>query len=151
VEKILVAGYYWPTIFKDIFYYFKRYKMCQVFMNKFTGSGNLHLFFSLGPFEKWGIDLMGHLSVIKKGHRFIVVATDYLTKFVKVRALKTSVKKEVGWFVYKRIITRFGILLEMVSDNERQFTSSVYKDLMERLAIKHKFTTMYKLNTNGLV
>jgi len=46
----------------------------------------------LGPFEKWGIDLMGPSLVTKKGHRFIVVATKYLTKFAKVRALKSSMK-----------------------------------------------------------
>ena len=53
--------------------------------------------------------------------------------------------------MYKRIVTRFGILLEMVSDNEPQFTSDVWEDLMERLAIKHRLTTMYKPSTNGLV
>jgi hypothetical protein len=46
----------------------------------------------LGPFEKWGIYLMGPLPVTRKGHRFIVVATEYLTKFVKIRALKSSMK-----------------------------------------------------------
>jgi hypothetical protein len=109
-------------MFKNIFEYCKRYKVCQAFVNKFMGSGNLYPIFSLGPFKKWAINLMGPLPVIKKGHRFIVVATDYLTKFVKFRALKTSVKKEVARFVYKRIVTLFDILLEMVSDNERQFT-----------------------------
>jgi hypothetical protein len=44
---------------------------------------------TLGPFEKWGIDLMGPLPMTRKGHRFIVVAIDYLTKFIEVRALKS--------------------------------------------------------------
>ena len=94
---------------------------------------------------------MGHLPVTKRGYRFIVVAMDYLTKFTEVRALKTSVKKEVAQFVYKHIVTRFGIPLEMVSDNGPQFTSDVWEHLIERLAIKLRFTTMYKPSTNGLV
>ena len=69
---------------------------------------------------------MGHFPVTKRGHRFIVVATGYLTKFVEVRVWKTSVKKEVVRFVYERIVTRFGIPLEMVSDNGPQFTSDVW-------------------------
>jgi hypothetical protein len=93
-------------------------------------SGNLHLILPLGLFNKWGIDLMGLAPITKKGHRFIVVATDYLTKFAEVRALKTSVKKKVARFVYERIVTRFGILLEMVSDNGLQFTSDIWEDLM---------------------
>ena len=80
-----------------------------------------------------------------------MVATDYLTKFAEVRALKTSVKNEVARFVYERIVIRFGIPLEIVSDNGPQFISDVWKDLMERLAIKHRLTTMYKPSTNGLV
>jgi hypothetical protein len=43
----------------------------------------------LGPFEKWGIDLMGPLPMIRKGHQLIVVSTDYLTKFTEVHALKS--------------------------------------------------------------
>jgi len=46
----------------------------------------------LGPFEKWGIDLLGPLLVTRKGHPFIVVATNYLIKFAEVCALKSSVK-----------------------------------------------------------
>jgi hypothetical protein len=42
---------------------------------------------------------MGYLPVTKRRHCFIVVATDYLTKFAEVRALKTSVKKKVARFV----------------------------------------------------
>jgi hypothetical protein len=46
----------------------------------------------LGPFEKWGVDLMGPLHVTRKGHWFIVVATNYFIKFAKVHALKFSMK-----------------------------------------------------------
>ena len=64
-------------------------------------SDNLYLISLLGPFEKWGIDLMGHLQVTKMENHFIVVATDYLTKFTKVWALKTSVENEVTRFLYE--------------------------------------------------
>ena len=53
--------------------------------------------------------------------------------------------------MYKRIVTRFGIPLEIVSDNRPQFISDVLKNSMERLEIEHRLTTMYKPNTNGLV
>ena len=84
MEKILAAGYYWPTMFKETFDYCKCCEVCQTFVNKSTVSGNLHPIPPLGPFEKWGIDLMGPLPVTKRGHHFIVVATDYLTKFAEV-------------------------------------------------------------------
>jgi hypothetical protein len=52
-------------------------------------SGPLHPIPPLGLFEKRGIDLMGPLPMTKKGHQFIVVSTNYLTKFTEVRALKS--------------------------------------------------------------
>jgi hypothetical protein len=58
-------------------------------------NGPLHPIPPLGLFEKWGVDFMGPLSMIKIGHQFIVVAINYLTKFVKVRVLKSLVKQEV--------------------------------------------------------
>jgi len=64
-------------------------------------NGLLHPIPPLGPFEKWGIDLMGPLPMIRRGHRF----TYYLTKFVEVHALKSSVKQKVTRFLYERIFT----------------------------------------------
>jgi hypothetical protein len=48
---------------------------------------------------------MGPLLMTRRGHRFIVVAIDYLTKFAEVRALKSSVKHEVTRFLYERIFS----------------------------------------------
>ncbi len=80
-----------------------------------------------------------------------MVAIDYLTKFVEVRALKSLVKHEVARFLYERVFIRFGTKLEIVSDNGPQFSSDVVENLLARLAMKHRFTTMYKPNINGLV
>ncbi len=87
----------------------------------------------------------------KRGHRFIVTATDYLIKFVEVRALKSSVKQEVTRFLYEWVFTRFGTPLEIVSDNGPQFLSEVVENLLAHPVVKHMFTTMYKPNINGLV
>ncbi len=60
-------------------------------------------------------------------------------------------KQEVARFLYERMFTRFGARLEIVSDNGPQFLSEVVENLLARLAVKHRFTTMYKPSTNGLV
>jgi len=114
-------------------------------------NGLLHPIPPLGSFEKWGIDLVGPLPMTRKGHRFIVVATDYLTKFAEVRALKSLVKHKVTQFLYEQVFTRFGTPFEIVSNNGPQFLSDVVENLLTRLAMKHRFTTMYKPNINGLV
>jgi hypothetical protein len=52
----------------------------------------LHPIPLLGPLEKWGVDLMGPLLVIRRGHGSIMIAIDYFTKFVEIHALKSSVE-----------------------------------------------------------
>jgi hypothetical protein len=59
-------------------------------------NGPLHPIPLLGPFEKQKIDLMGSLLMTRRRHPFIVVAIEYFTKFVKLCALKSSVKQEVA-------------------------------------------------------
>ncbi len=80
-----------------------------------------------------------------------MVATYYFTKFAEVHALKSSVKHEVTRFLYEQVFIRFGTPLEIVSYNGPQFLSEVVENLLARLAVKHRFTTMYKPSTNGLV
>ncbi len=60
-------------------------------------------------------------------------------------------KHEVARFLSKRIFIRFETPLEIVSNNGPQFLNEVVENLLARLVVKHRFTTMYKPNTNGLV
>jgi len=75
--------------------------VCQAYAQRSTVSGPLHSIPPLRPFEKWGIDLMGPLPMIRRGHRFFIVAIDYFTKFAEVRALKSSVKQKVARILYE--------------------------------------------------
>jgi transposase InsO family protein len=60
-------------------------------------------------------------------------------------------KQEITWFLYEWIFIQFGTPFKIISDNGPQFLSEVMKNLLTRLVVKYKFTTMYKPNTNGLV
>jgi len=85
--------------------YYKSCDVCQAYAQRSTVNGPLHPIPPLGFFEIWGINLMGPLLMTRRGHRFIMVVTDYLTKFAEVRALKSSVKHEVTRFLYERIFS----------------------------------------------
>jgi hypothetical protein len=91
--------------------------VCQAFINKSIVHASLHPILPLGAFEKWGINLMGPFPITQQNYRFLVVAIDYFTRCAKLKPFKTSKKEEVARFLYKRIVTCFGILLEMVLDD----------------------------------
>jgi hypothetical protein len=78
------------ALFKNAHDYCKSCDVCQAYVRSSTVTGPLHPNIPpLRPFEKWAIDLMGPLPMIRRKHRFIVIAIDYLTKFVEVCALKS--------------------------------------------------------------
>ncbi|XP_070024831.1 uncharacterized protein [Nicotiana sylvestris] len=62
------------------------------------------------PFVAWGMDVIGHIDLaVSNGHRFILVAIDYFTKWVEAKTFKSVTKKVVVDFVRSNIICRFGI------------------------------------------
>jgi hypothetical protein len=73
--------------------------VCQVYANRSHWKcfflPNIHF---LGPFEKWGVNLIRLLPMTKWGHQFIIATIDYLTMFVIVQSLKIELwNKHISW------------------------------------------------------
>jgi hypothetical protein len=73
---------------------------------------------ALAPFKKWGIDFVGPIYPPSKHgrKRYILVATDYATKWAEAVATKTDDAQTVAKFLYENIISRFGCPKELISD-----------------------------------
>ena len=69
----------------------------------------LHSIVNPWPFREWAMDLIGKIyPASSKGHNFILVATNYFTKWVEA-PLKKVERKNVIQFIKEQIIHRFGI------------------------------------------
>ena len=60
--------------------------------------------------------------------KFLIVAIDYCTKWIEVEALAIITEKNVQSFVWRNIISRYGIPRVLVSDNEKQFDNDSFRD-----------------------
>ena len=67
--------------------------------------------------------------------KYILVCTDYVTKWVEAKALFRATDKSVVEFIYDEIFTRFGVLREIVTDQGTQFTSKLMKELTTKYGI----------------
>ena len=118
-KKILDTGYWWPTLHRDVKLYVQSCDACQ-------RSGSLHFnthwpmtpIMPLAPCEKWGIDFIGPFNPTSHPgrNRYILIATDYATKWAEAIATKTDDAATVAKFLWENIITKYGCPLELVSD-----------------------------------
>jgi len=70
---------------------------------------------------KWSMDIVGPLHVSTRGVRFLLVLTDYFSKWVEAVAYSNITHVQVQNFIWKDIICKHGLPYEIVTDNESQF------------------------------
>ena len=69
------------------------------------------------PFAQWGLDILGPFPQAIGNRRFVLVAVDYFTKWAEAEALANIRDVDVKKFVWKNIVTRFGVPNSLTSDN----------------------------------
>ncbi|XP_049394665.1 uncharacterized protein LOC125858951 [Solanum stenotomum] len=104
------------------------------------------------PFVAWGMDMIGPIEPkASNGHRFILVAIDYLTKWVEVITFKSVTKKVVVDFIHFNVTCRFGIPKVIVTDNAANLNSRLMQEVCHQFKIEHRNSTPYRPIANGAV
>ncbi|RVW39840.1 Retrovirus-related Pol polyprotein from transposon 297 [Vitis vinifera] len=80
------------------------------------------------PFAQWGMDIVGPLPAAPAQKKFLLVATDYFSKWVEAEAYASIKDKDVTKFVWKNIVCRFGIPQIIIADNGPQFDSIAFRN-----------------------
>jgi hypothetical protein len=68
-----------------------------------------------------------------KGHKFVLLATYYFTKWVEAIPLKKVRSENMVEFVKEHIIYKFGITQTIKTDQGSQFTSSEFREFAESM------------------
>ncbi|XP_070029276.1 uncharacterized protein [Nicotiana sylvestris] len=90
----------------------------------------LHTMSAPCPFVAWGMDVIGPIEpATSNGHRFILVAIDYFTKWVEAVTFKSVTKKAVVEFDHSNIIYRFGIPKVIITDNAANLNIHLMKEV----------------------
>ena len=77
---------------------------------------------TLTPFDKWGMDFISPMDPPSNGKSYILVCTNYLTKWVEVKAMKHAHDEKVAKFLYEEIFIFYGVPKELVTNQGAQFT-----------------------------
>lgn len=96
----------------------------------------LHPIINLWPFEMWGLDIMGPFPRGSGKISFLLVRSDYFMKWVEAVLLVNLGESNIKTFLWKNIITRFGIPKAFVSINGTQFKNHKIQDFCNEYGIK---------------
>ncbi|KAH0672501.1 hypothetical protein KY284_023588 [Solanum tuberosum] len=144
-------GYYWSTMVKDCLDYARRCNACQLHANFIHKPPEvLHPTIASWPFDAWGLDVVGPLPKFSGGHLYILVATDYFSKWAEAVALKEVKKDNVANFIRVNIIYRFGIHRYIITDNGKPFDNKLMNKICDLFGFKQRKSYMYHTATNGL-
>jgi hypothetical protein len=103
--------FYWPTMITDCFRYYKGCEQCQKIGNiQMVPAATPHPIIKPWSFRGWGLDFIRQIHPSSsKGHCFVLVATDYFTKWTELIPLKNMTRIEVIEFITEHVIHRFSI------------------------------------------
>ena len=73
--------------------------------------------------------------------KYLLVCTDYFTKWFKTKPLANIRDVDVKRFIWKIIVTRFGVPYAFISDNGLQFDSKAFRKYCSDLGIKNRYST----------
>ncbi|RDX84225.1 Pol polyprotein, partial [Mucuna pruriens] len=106
---------------------------CQVYAdNIHVALSDLHNLTSPWPFSMWVLDMIGPTKPkASNGHRFILVAIDYFTKWVEATSYASVSKSVVVKFIKKDIIYRYGLLAHIITDNGTNLNNKIMIELCD--------------------
>nr|GEZ80836.1 reverse transcriptase domain-containing protein [Tanacetum cinerariifolium] len=125
-KKVFDSGFYWPTVYKDAFKLVKNCDSCQR-QGKISQRDEMpqNAIQVCEIFDVWGIDFMGPF-LNSKGNKYILVAVDYLSKWVEARRSPQMMP-------------------------ETHFCNDQFAKVMSKYGVTHRLSTAYHPQTSGQV
>nr|GEV76619.1 putative reverse transcriptase domain, ribonuclease H-like domain, aspartic peptidase domain protein [Tanacetum cinerariifolium] len=147
-KKVFDAGFFWPSIYRDAYDMIKTCDTCQRQGKIFQRDEMPHNAIQVCKiFDVWGIDFMGPFPSSKL-NKYILVAVDYLSKWVEAKALCTNDARVVVKFL-KSLFSQFGIPKAIISNRGTYFCNDQFTRVMIKYGVTHRLATAYHPQTSG--
>ncbi|KAK7939317.1 hypothetical protein WMY93_002643 [Mugilogobius chulae] len=146
------SRFYWPSMYADVQKFCASCAVCQKCSAiRKTDRALLHPLPVIStPFRRVAMDIVGPLVKSCSGNQFILVLSDYATRFPEAFPLRTITAPAVVRALIQ-FFARVGIPDEIITDQGTNFTSRLMQLFNQQLGITAIKTTPYHPQTDGLV
>lgn len=144
--------YYWVNSRDDVERWCRQCVKCAATKGPKTRTRGKMQQYNVGaPFERIAIDVAGPFPETHQGNKYILVANDYFSKWPEAYALPNQEASTVARVLVDNFVSRFGVPLELHSDQGRNFESRVFSGLCDLLGMRKTRTTPLHPQSDGMV
>ena len=148
----LKEKYYWVNYKEEVALYCRQCVLCQRRkMPARAAKAPLKQALAGVPLEKIGLDLIGPLPLSHNGFKYLLSVQCYFTKWVEMYPLPDMKVETVADVLFREFICRYGLMRQLVTDQGRQFESTLFQELCKRLDIVKLRSSAFHPATNGLI
>ena len=150
-EKIR-ARYYWPNMYKGVAHWCNSCVDCA--MKKIPRRAHKAPLLPIpvqGAFDRIAMDALGPFPPSHDGNRYIIVFSDYYTRWPEAFALPSIEAPRIAELLVNEIVARHGAPRALLSDRGPNFMASIVKEVCKLLNTRRLHTTAYHPQTDGLV
>lgn len=142
--------FYWVNCKKDVQEWCRKCSTCAI-ANQNRRKAPMRQYNVGSPFERMAIDIAGPFPVTAAGNRYILVTMDYFSKWVEAYAVPNQEASTIAEMLVKECFSRFGVPLEIHSDQGRNFESNVFKEVCQLMGVHKTRTTPLHPQSDGMV
>ena len=150
-EKVR-ARFYWHGMFKDVEHWCKSCIDCA--MKKIPRHKRKAPLLPIpveGAFDRVAMDILGPFPVTTSGNRYIIVFSDYYTRWPEAFALPSTEATRIATLIVNEIMARHSSPRTFLSDRGSNFLASIVKEVCRIINTRQSHTTAYHPQTDGLV
>ena len=143
------SRYYWPTLAQDVKNYCDSCIDCQTRKTSRKTKLPMQGILTFRPFEIVGTDFMGPFKQTKSGNKYIMIITDYFTKWTEAYAVPSCDAKTTARAFIDGWCTRYGPPEKLLSDQGANYMSHLVDEVLNLTSTTHLRTAAYHPQTNG--